>query len=190
MATSKKTKNKKAANKTTKSKSSSKAPKGKTKGKAKITAKVKVAAKPKAQSKVATKGKAKAKPQVKSQPKVSAKVPKAMTSVKSAAKMTAKSTTKPLSFEPMLDHILVQPAGVSDRTPGGLFIPATVQDKPLKGKVLAVGKGRYNKKGQLRPLDIQVGEAVLYGQYAGTPVTLNGEDFLILKEEDVLGVTA
>lgn len=101
----------------------------------------------------------------------------------------AKATLDLASFAPLNDHILIQPDGASDKTPGGLFIPATVKDRPLQGLVLAVGKGAFNKKGQQRPLDVRVGERVLYGQYAGTQVNLKGQELLILREEDVLGVT-
>lgn len=102
---------------------------------------------------------------------------------------SAKKTPAISGFVPVRDHILVQPDGFSEKTPGGLFIPATVKDKPLQGRVLAVGKGAFNKKGLLRPLDVQVGEKVLYTQYAGTTVTLQGQELLILKEDDVLGVS-
>lgn len=134
------------------------------------------------------------------QTSASKKQPKSL-SAKKTAKTDVSGRTSPLnsslsksamdigSFAPLNDHILVQPDGASDRTPGGLFIPATVKDRPLRGLVLAVGKGAFNKKGKQRPLDVQVGERVLYGQYAGTQVSLKGQELLILREEDVLGVS-
>lgn len=146
--------------------------------------------------KVPLKAKSKAKP-LKKAKVVATKLAKKTKPAKTKASLQAnvkttltakKSGNLTSGFTPLLDHILIQPDGVSDRTPGGLFIPSTVQDKPLTGKVLAVGKGGFNKKGQLRPLDVNVGENVIYGKYAGTTVTIQGQELLILKEEDILGI--
>lgn len=92
------------------------------------------------------------------------------------------------SFKPLQDHILIRQEGESDRTPGGLYIPAIAQDKPAKGTILAIGSGLRNKKGNIKPLDVKVGEQVMYSPHGGSKITLNGEDFIILREEEVLGV--
>lgn len=92
------------------------------------------------------------------------------------------------NFQPVGEYVLIQQAVESDRTPGGLYIPAMVQDRPAKGSVLATGHGVRTKKGLLKPLDVQVGEVVVFGPYAGTKVVLEGQDYLLLKESEVLGV--
>ncbi len=91
-------------------------------------------------------------------------------------------------FKPLYEHLLIQQEGESDRTPGGLYIPTMALDRPAKGKVLAVGKGRLNKKGALRPLDIKIGEIIIFGKYAGSKIMIEGAEYLILKESEVLGV--
>lgn len=107
---------------------------------------------------------------------------------KPVEKVTKTSKTTKLDFTPLHNHLLVQQEGESDRTPGGLYIPAMAQDRPLKGKVIAIGKGGYNKKGKLRPLDVRVGETVLFGPHAGSKVAFSGQELLILKEDEVLAV--
>ncbi len=79
-------------------------------------------------------------------------------------------------------------AGVSEKTAGGLFIPGTVSERPQKGEVLASGRGRRNKKGQVRPLDVKVGDTVLFPKFAGTTIEVSGEELLILREDEVLGI--
>lgn len=91
-------------------------------------------------------------------------------------------------FTPLDDRVLVELQGPANKTPGGLFIPDTVSEKPSHGLIVAVGRGHRDKKGRMRPLDVQLGDKVLYGQYAGTKVELDGNDFLLLREEDILAV--
>jgi chaperonin GroES len=91
-------------------------------------------------------------------------------------------------FSPLDDRIVIQPEGKGDRTPGGLYIPETVGDRPNQGKVVAVGRGRLDKKGHLHPLDVQLGDIVMYGQFSGAEIKLNGADLLVVRESDVLGV--
>ncbi|NJL24429.1 MAG: co-chaperone GroES, partial [Calothrix sp. SM1_5_4] len=78
--------------------------------------------------------------------------------------------------------------GASDRTPGGIFIPDMAAERPIRGRVVAKGPGHRNKKGHLRPLDVGVGDTVLFPQYGGTKVTFEGEEYLILREDDLLGI--
>ena len=91
-------------------------------------------------------------------------------------------------FSPLDDRVLIRREGASDRTPGGLYIPESASDRPLRGKVLAIGPGRRNKKGQIRPMDVQVGDQIIFSDYAGVSVHWQGEDLLILREEEILGV--
>ncbi len=129
----------------------------------------------------------------KSAPKVSAKEV-ARTVSTSAAKPTLKlvksKSSMAFAFQPLDDRILVERAGESNMTPGGLYIPDTVSERPTKGVVKAVGRGHQDKKGRVQPLDVKVGDTVLFTSYAGTEVEFGGETYLILRETDLLGVSA
>jgi chaperonin GroES len=89
---------------------------------------------------------------------------------------------------PLDDRILVQPDEALTQTAGGLFIPDSAAERPSRGTVMAKGRGRRNKKGQLRPLDVNVGDQVLYAEYAGTKINFSNATVLILREEDILGI--
>ena len=89
---------------------------------------------------------------------------------------------------PLHDRILVKRIDEEAKTKGGLFIPDTAKEKPMEGKVIAVGKGRVDEDGKLHPLDVQAGDRVLFGKYSGSEVTLEGEEYVIMKEEDLLGI--
>ncbi len=89
---------------------------------------------------------------------------------------------------PLEDRIVVRIAISDEKTAGGLYIPGTVTSQPDRGQVLAKGPGRRDKKGRLRPLDVEVGDTVVFPQYTGTKISISGEDFLIMREDDVLGV--
>ena len=91
-------------------------------------------------------------------------------------------------FRPLQDRILVRRIEAEEKTPGGIIIPDTAKEKPVEGEVLAVAPGTRDETGTLRPLDVKVGDRVLFGKWAGTEVLINGEDRLILKESDILGV--
>ena len=91
-------------------------------------------------------------------------------------------------FRPLQDRILVERIEAEEKTPGGIIIPDTAKEKPVEGEVLAVGPGMRDETGTLRPLDIKVGDRVLFGKWAGTEVLIDGKDRLILKESDILGV--
>jgi chaperonin GroES len=91
-------------------------------------------------------------------------------------------------ISPLEDRLVIEPQALMEKTTGGLYIPATVNEKPLQGKVLAKGRGRRNRKGQVRPLDVNVGDEIMFAQYAGTPAEIAGQEVLILREEEVLGI--
>lgn len=93
-----------------------------------------------------------------------------------------------MKFKPLHDRLLLKPVAAETRTKGGLIIPDTAQEKPMQGKVVAVGKGRRLEDGRLQTLDVKVGDTVLYGKWSGTEVKLDGEDLLIMKESDILGI--
>jgi chaperonin GroES len=99
-----------------------------------------------------------------------------------------KLTSMGLSLFPCRDGVLVETVKDSDRTPGGLFIPTTAMDKPLKGVVVGAGKGKFSKAGKLRPLDVQKGDQVLFGKFAGTEITVDGKQYLLIREDEILGV--
>lgn len=104
--------------------------------------------------------------------------------------VTAKAVSaKALSaITPLEDRIVVTVNGPSETTAGGIIIPGSVASRPSRGTVLAKGRGKRNKKGQLRPLEVEVGDEVLFGEYAGTKLTLEGDEVLILREEEILGL--
>ena len=93
-----------------------------------------------------------------------------------------------MKIRPLHDRIVVKRLAEETTTKGGIIIPDTAKEKPISGEVLSVGNGKLLDDGKLRPLDIQVGNKILFGKYSGTEVKIDGEDRLILKEDDVLGV--
>jgi chaperonin GroES len=93
-----------------------------------------------------------------------------------------------MKFRPLYDRILVKRVEEEEKTKGGIIIPDTAKEKPIEGKVIAVGNGKVLEGGKLHALDIKAGDRILFGKYSGTEIKLDGEEHLILKEEDVLGV--
>ena len=91
-------------------------------------------------------------------------------------------------FTPLHDRILVRRQEEVGTTRGGLIIPDSAKDKPQEGTVISVGKGKSNEEGKLFPLAVKEGDAILFGKYSGTEIKIDGEDFLIMKEEEVLGI--
>ena len=89
---------------------------------------------------------------------------------------------------PLYDRILVRRLEGEETTRGGLIIPDTAKDKPQEGEVVSVGKGKINEEGKVRPLDVKPGDRILFGKWGGTEVKIDGEEFLIMKEEEVLGI--
>ena len=91
-------------------------------------------------------------------------------------------------FRPLHDRVLVRRVEAEEKTPGGILIPDTAKEKPIEGEVLAVGPGARDETGRIIPLDVKIGDRVLFGKWAGTDVLIDGEERLILKESDILGV--
>ncbi len=93
-----------------------------------------------------------------------------------------------MKIRPLHDRILVQRLEEEEKTKGGIIIPDTAKEKPIEGKVVAVGNGKIMENGEVKPLDVKEGDRVLYGKYAGTEVKIGGEEYLIMREDDVLGI--
>lgn len=93
-----------------------------------------------------------------------------------------------MSFVPLHDRIAVKPIQQEEKTLGGIIIPDTAKEKPMQGKVVAAGKGLKNENGTIQPLEVKIGDVVLYGKWAGTEVKIDGQDLIILKEGDVMGI--
>lgn len=92
------------------------------------------------------------------------------------------------NFRPLHDRILIRRIEAEEKTPAGIIIPDTAKEKPAEGEVLAVGPGRRSEDGKISPLDVRVGDRVLLGRWSGTEVIIEGEDRLIMKELDILGI--
>jgi chaperonin GroES len=90
-------------------------------------------------------------------------------------------------FTPLHDRILVRRVEEADTTRGGIIIPDSAKDKPMEGEVISAGKGKINEEGKIRPLDVKEGDRILFGKYSGTEIKIDGEDFIIMREEEVLG---
>ena len=95
-----------------------------------------------------------------------------------------------MKFRPLHDRVVVRRKEQDEKTAGGIIIPGTAQDKPQEGEILAVGQGHINDNGDVRPLDVKVGDTVLFTKWSGTEVTIDGEDLMIMKETDIMGVIA
>ena len=93
-----------------------------------------------------------------------------------------------MKIRPLQDRVIVTRIAEEEKTKGGIIIPDTAKEKPQQGKVVAVGKGKVNEDGKVMPLDVKVGDRVLFGKYAGSEIKLDGEEHLILREDDILGV--
>src|SRR5437879_5528315 len=93
-----------------------------------------------------------------------------------------------MAFRPLGDRVLVKRVEEEEKTRGGIIIPDTAKEKPQEGEVVAVGPGARDENGKLIPLDVKVGDRILFGKWSGTEVKIDGEDLLIMKESDVMGV--
>jgi chaperonin GroES len=94
-----------------------------------------------------------------------------------------------MKIRPLQDRVIVRRLEEQiEKTKGGIIIPDTAKEKPQQGKVIAVGKGKVNDDGKLTPLDVKVGDTILFGKYSGSEIKLDGEEHLIMREEDILGV--
>jgi chaperonin GroES len=93
-----------------------------------------------------------------------------------------------MKFKPLHDRVLVERLEQEDKTAGGIIIPDTAQEKPMEGKVIAVGSGTRGEDGKITPLDVKKGDRILFGKWSGTEVKMNGDELLIMKESDILGI--
>ncbi len=185
-------------------------PKGSAKVHAKSQAKAKTAAKPRFEAKPVTKSKLlKAKSVTKSKSKAAPQTKSAKTKSLTKAKPIAKSVAKPATplkniaqtapakkmdvskfLTPLDDRLIVQPLAAKRMTAGGLYIPdtATGTTGNLKGLVVSAGRGHRDKKGRLRPMDVKAGDQVVFAEYSGSKISIGGQDFVFLRETDVLGI--
>ena len=93
-----------------------------------------------------------------------------------------------MQVRPLHDRVLVKRSGEEEKSKGGIIIPDTAKEKPIQGVVMAVGQGRVTEDGKVRPLDVKKGDKVLFGKYAGTEIKVEGDEFLMMREEDILGI--
>lgn len=93
-----------------------------------------------------------------------------------------------LKLRPLGDRVVVEPLAAEEKTKGGIILPDTAKEKPQEGKVVAVGKGKVDENGKAVAMEVKVGDKVLYGKYAGTEITIDNVEYMILKEEDVLAI--
>ncbi|MES2486461.1 MAG: co-chaperone GroES [Bacteroidota bacterium] len=93
-----------------------------------------------------------------------------------------------LNIKPLSDRVLIEPVAAETQTASGIFIPDTAKEKPQKGEIIATGKGRVTEDGKVLPLEVKAGDQVLFGKYAGTELKLNGEELIMMREEDILGI--
>jgi chaperonin GroES len=93
-----------------------------------------------------------------------------------------------MKIRPLQDRVIVRRLEEEEKTKGGIIIPDTAKEKPQEGKVIAVGKGKITEDGKVIPLDVKVGDKILFGKYSGTEIKMEGEEHLIMREEDILGI--
>jgi chaperonin GroES len=93
-----------------------------------------------------------------------------------------------MKVRPLYDRILIKRLDIEEKTKGGIIIPETAKEKPQEGKVISVGKGKLLDDGSTRPLDVKVGDKILFGKYGGTEINIEGEEYIILREDEVLAV--
>jgi chaperonin GroES len=93
-----------------------------------------------------------------------------------------------MNIRPLQDRVIVERLDAAVKSAGGLFIPDTAKEKPQEGKVTAVGKGKRREDGTMIPMDVKAGDRILFGKHAGNDVTVNGKEYFIMREEDILGV--
>ncbi len=93
-----------------------------------------------------------------------------------------------MKIRPLQDRVLVERVDQEEKSSGGIIIPDTAQEKPMEGKIMAVGKGARTKEGKVYPLDVKKGDRILFGKWSGTEVKLDGKDLIVMKESDIMGV--
>lgn len=94
------------------------------------------------------------------------------------------------TFRPLHDRVMVKRLEAEEKTPGGIIIPDTAKEKPMEGEIIAVGSGTRSEDGKITPLDVKVGDRVLFGKWSGTEIKLDGSDYLVMKESDIMGILA
>ena len=95
-----------------------------------------------------------------------------------------------MKFRPLHDRVLVRRAEAETKTAGGIIIPGTAEEKPSEGEIVATGNGYVNDNGETRALDVKTGDTVIFSKWAGTEVTIDGEDLMVMKESDIIGIVA
>jgi chaperonin GroES len=93
-----------------------------------------------------------------------------------------------MSFRPLHDRVLIRRVEAEEKTAGGIIIPDTAKEKPMEGEVVSVGPGARGEDGKIQPLDVKAGDRVLFGKWSGTEIKLDGEDLIIMKESDIMGI--
>jgi len=93
-----------------------------------------------------------------------------------------------MKFKPLHDRVVVERLDSDEKTAGGIIIPDSAQEKPMQGKILAVGSGARDDSGKIQPLDVKEGDTILFGKWSGTEVKIDGKDLLIMKESDIIGI--
>ena len=93
-----------------------------------------------------------------------------------------------MKFKPLHDRVVVERLDSDEKTTGGIIIPDSAQEKPMQGKILAVGSGARDDSGKVQPLDVKEGDTILFGKWSGTEVKIDGKDLLIMKESDIMGI--
>ncbi len=93
-----------------------------------------------------------------------------------------------MKIRPLQDRVIVERLAEEEKTKGGIIIPDTAKEKPIQGKVIAVGKGKLTEDGKVLPLSVKVGDTILFSKYAGTEVKIEGKEYLIMREDDILGI--
>jgi chaperonin GroES len=91
-------------------------------------------------------------------------------------------------FRPLHDRVLVRRASNDEKTAGGIILPENAQEKPMEGEVIAIGSGHINDNGDVRPLDVKQGDKIIFSKWAGTEVKIDGEDLMVMKESDIIGI--
>ena len=93
-----------------------------------------------------------------------------------------------MKFKPLHDRVVVERLDSDEKTTGGIIIPDSAQEKPMQGKILAIGSGARDESGKIQPLDVKEGDTILFGKWSGTEVKIDGKDLLIMKESDIMGI--
>jgi len=93
-----------------------------------------------------------------------------------------------MKFKPLHDRVVVERLDSDEKTAGGIIIPDSAQEKPMQGKILAIGSGARDESGKIQPLDVKQGDTILFGKWSGTEVKIDGKDLLIMKESDIMGI--